>query len=667
MWRWLTILSSPHELLERHRLLTRLLLKRAWARRQHVELPDEVEVQIAELGASPQPEALARLTASWRLTPCERDTWATLASLTCEPELGLLAGELHAGFGTPSLTTWLTGWLLEPLHPAHEVLRALAPTGRLVATGLVDLHEDAKPFLQRRVTVAPEVLWELEGRWDGLPEELAACAWELDAPALLAPVQPLVADTARAALGDARREVTLVLEGEPGVGRKGVVAAWAGRPVLAVDLGRLAPGPGVLARAVRVAARTALLRGRQLYLDTTPAAATTKGADDVAPARATRPTEIEQGELVTILERLPAPVVIGVAHDDEQRWTHLREVARARVSTADLEAQVGAWQALGEDAGLDAAGAARLARRFPLRLAGIREVNRRVTERARGGTERDLPHFEREARERLRQEVGRIARPASTELDWGDLVLPDDLLSELQELAVYVSHRETVMNRYGMRKWGGTGLHILFSGEPGTGKSTAAAVLGKALEREVLQVNLDQIFSKYVGETEKQLVSVFELAERSRALLLLDEADALLAKRTDVSSANDRFGNISVNVVLQLMEQHEVVSVATTNREAGMDDAGLRRFAFRFKFPSPDVAMRARLFRGMLPKHVEVDPEIDWQWLAEKVDVTGGYVRNIMQRAAALAAARDGVLSLATMVAAVNRELKQLGALPLRY
>ncbi|TNF36510.1 MAG: ATP-binding protein, partial [Deltaproteobacteria bacterium] len=291
---------------------------------------------------------------------------------------------------------------------------------------------------------------------------------------------------------------------------------------------------------------------------------------------------------------------------------------------------------------------------------------RRVDERGRGGSPRDLDRLEREAHDRLRHEVGRIARPAPTALSWDDLILPTDLLDELKELAVYVRHRETVMNRYGMKRWGGTGLHILLSGEPGTGKSTAASILGRALDREVLQVNLDQVFSKYVGETEKQLVAVFELAERSRALLLLDEADALLAKRTEVSTSNDRYGNVSVNVVLQLMEQHSVVSVATTNREASIDDAGLRRFAFRFKFPRPDVAMRARLFQVMLPRHVDIDPEIDWEWLADKVEVTGGYIRNIMQRAGALAAAHGDVLSFETMVAAVNRELKQLGALPLR-
>ncbi|TNF35056.1 MAG: hypothetical protein EP329_06600, partial [Deltaproteobacteria bacterium] len=209
------------ELLAQHLPLARLLLKRAWARREHLELDDDLDVAIEALAEAPAPPALAELSTRWGLTPVERDTWATLAALAHAPELGLQAGELQATFGSATLTVWLAGWLLEPLHGPAEVTRALATSGRLAGCGLVEVLDPAKPFQERRVVVPPAVLWELDGGWADLPEELASCAWELGAPEpSLAPVDETVTAAAAAALGDPTRPVTLVVEGDAGVGRK---------------------------------------------------------------------------------------------------------------------------------------------------------------------------------------------------------------------------------------------------------------------------------------------------------------------------------------------------------------------------------------------------------------------------------------------------------------
>jgi SpoVK/Ycf46/Vps4 family AAA+-type ATPase len=117
----------------------------------------------------------------------------------------------------------------------------------------------------------------------------------------------------------------------------------------------------------------------------------------------------------------------------------------------------------------------------------------------------------------------------------------------------------------------------LFSGPPGTGKTMLAGIIAKELDLDVYQVDLAQVVSKWVGETEKQLGRVFDQAERAHAVLLFDEADSLFAKRTEVKSSNDRYGNLAVNYLLQRLEAYSGVVVMTTNKEASLDEALQRR------------------------------------------------------------------------------------------
>ncbi|MCA9566160.1 MAG: ATP-binding protein, partial [Myxococcales bacterium] len=130
---------------------------------------------------------------------------------------------------------------------------------------------------------------------------------------------------------------------------------------------------------------------------------------------------------------------------------------------------------------------------------------------------------------------------------------------------------------------------------------------------------------------------------------------------------SDRYGNVTVNLLLQLMERYDVLSVATTNRNKSLDPASLRRFRYRLHIPKPSKKGRAELFRRIMPESIEVDPDIDWEWLAEKADVSGGYIRNIVQRAASLAADNGNCLTLDIMLGAVNRELKEIGHLTIRH
>ncbi len=197
-----------------------------------------------------------------------------------------------------------------------------------------------------------------------------------------------------------------------------------------------------------------------------------------------------------------------------------------------------------------------------------------------------------------------------------------------------------------MRSWGferklayGRSVSALFSGPPGTGKTMVATLIAKKLGLELFRVDLSRVVSKWVGETEKNLGRAFDEAKRSQAILLFDEADSLFAKRTEVKSANDRYANLEVNYLLQRLEAYDGVVLLTTNAQSTIDDAFKRRLRFRVEFPMPDAEERARLWRSMLPSGAPVDIDINFDQLARRFEMAGGYIKNAVIRAAYLAAA----------------------------
>src|SRR5262249_4883359 len=148
-----------------------------------------------------------------------------------------------------------------------------------------------------------------------------------------------------------------------------------------------------------------------------------------------------------------------------------------------------------------------------------------------------------------------LARKLEYPYGWDDLVLPPDPRGQLEEICARVRHRQVVFEGWGFgRKLAhGRGLHVVVAGPPGTGKTMAAAVIANELELELYRIDLAQVVSKYIGETEKNLERVFVAAERSDAILFFDEADALFGKRSDVKDAHDRYANIEISYLLQRM------------------------------------------------------------------------------------------------------------------
>jgi len=205
----------------------------------------------------------------------------------------------------------------------------------------------------------------------------------------------------------------------------------------------------------------------------------------------------------------------------------------------------------------------------------------------------------------------------------------------------------------------GQGVIGLFTGPPGTGKTTAAEAVAHALQQDLYRVDLSAVVSKYIGETEKNLAAAFDEAERASAVLFFDEADSLFGKRTEVKDAHDRYANLEVNYLLQRIETFTGLVLLATNRHSALDEAFARRLRFVIRFDHPDRALRADLWRRSFPPETSLD-ELDWDELAQP-ELAGGSIQNAALAAAYLAAADGGTVTRAHIVHALRREHEKLG------
>ena len=256
-----------------------------------------------------------------------------------------------------------------------------------------------------------------------------------------------------------------------------------------------------------------------------------------------------------------------------------------------------------------------------------------------------------------------IASMRSTSLLLRDIVLSDDLRSTLDEVIAYAKYRDTVMNKWGFSKYNasGAGLSVLLSGPPGTGKTLTALVLAHELRRALYVVDLSKVVDKYVGETEKKLSVLFDEAEKSQAMLLFDEADALFAKRTSVKSSNDRYANLEVNFLLQKLEAYPGVAILTTNLLEGLDEALARRIQFKIYIPMPDASARAELWKHLIPPRAPVSDDIIFEALGEHFEMSGGHIKNAIMRAGIRAASKGTPISHALLWDSAVQEFRDMG------
>jgi len=247
-------------------------------------------------------------------------------------------------------------------------------------------------------------------------------------------------------------------------------------------------------------------------------------------------------------------------------------------------------------------------------------------------------------RRTTRGRLDELAQRIESEAGWNDLVVPAQTLELLRTLALQARHRATVYEAWGFggKSHRGLGLSALFSGPSGVGKTLAAEIVANELELDLYKIDLSQMVSKYIGETEKNLARVFDAAEAGGVVLLFDEADALFGQRSEVKDSHDRYANIEVSYLLQRMEAFRGIAVLTTNQKSALDPAFLRRIRFVVQFPHPDPGHRAVLWQKAFPTTAST-AGLDIERLA-RLNLTGGNIRSVAMNAAFLAAeAREPV------------------------
>jgi len=263
-------------------------------------------------------------------------------------------------------------------------------------------------------------------------------------------------------------------------------------------------------------------------------------------------------------------------------------------------------------------------------------------------------------RAQARPQLDELAQRIVPAAGWDDLVLPEAQKQVLREIAIHVRRRGKVYEEWGFAAISARGLGIsaLFAGPSGTGKTMAGEVLANELGLDLYRIDLSQVVSKYIGETEKNLRRVFDAADEGGAILLFDEADALFGKRSEVKDSHDRYANIEVSYLLQRMEAYRGLAILTTNLKSALDSAFLRRLRFIVRFPFPDVAQREEIWRHVFPSATPTD-SLDFVRLA-RLAVSGGDIRNIALSGAFLAAEADQPVRMSHLLQAAKNECQKL-------
>lgn len=273
-------------------------------------------------------------------------------------------------------------------------------------------------------------------------------------------------------------------------------------------------------------------------------------------------------------------------------------------------------------------------------------------------------HVRRAGRALHARELETLAHRLPPVDGWGDLAVGEETATELFLLESRCRNRERLPSRLA---GDGSGVRALFTGPSGTGKTLAARVLGTELGLDVYRLDLAAVVNKYLGETEKNLAAVFARAEELDVLLLLDEGDALLTRRTDVQTSNDRYANLETNYLLQRLETYEGILVVTTNAGERIDAAFLRRMDVVVDFPAPDTAERLAIWGLHLPAEHRVSDDLLHE-LGLRCALTGGAIRSATFHAALLAVDAGEPVADAHLEAAVRREYRKVGAVcPLRW
>ena len=593
-----------------------------------------------------QPEAaLEQVVERFALSPFERDLLLLCAGVELDADFAALCRRAAKGEVTP-------GFALSVLPDAHW--SALAPTGKLRYWRLIEFRP-ADALTTAPLRIEERVLHYLLGI-SHLDERLHGLVRAVPAGAELPASQQEVAEQVAAlwasagARGAAWPAVQLVGPEDAGAAAIAAAACAAhGRGLCVIDAADLPHAAAERTGFDRLWAREAALAGCGLLVSV---------ADPDGPATVRAAAEFagraRSAVLIACREKLRAggaPVTaLAVAKPSRPEQAALWRGALALPGAQACPA--------GDGAGLDRC-IGELVDQFDFGPAAIAATGRFALDGA--GTAPLADRLWDACRAQARGRLDDLAERIPTGPGWDDLVLPPEQTDCLHEIVAAIRHRGTVYDRWGFgagtRR--GLGVSALFAGASGTGKTLAAEVVAGALRLDLYRIDLSQVVSKYIGETEKNLQRVFDAAETAGAVLLFDEADALFGKRSEVKDSHDRYANMEVSYLLQRMETYRGLAILTTNLQQAIDPAFKRRIRFIVQFPFPDEAERAAIWRRALPPEMPAEC-IDVLRLA-RLNVAGGHIRNVALGAAFAAAEAGSAVTMAHLLRAARAEYAKLG------
>nr|WP_323449109.1 ATP-binding protein [Streptomyces sp. YSPA8] len=595
----------------------------------------------AVAGLPPFGARLGSLLDGFGLSPL--DGWILLAGLAPDVDgrfeglYGYLNDDVSRRRATVALVLELMG--TGPWDPSARA--RFHPDAPLAAGGLLVLEDEDRPLPGRAVRVPERVVAHLLG--DERPDALLTGAGAQWLPATPAAGRDTEDGTAAriAAYGQPVR-VHLRDRGD-GAGAEAVTEALRGRgrAVLRYRPRGDETDPGV----ARTLLREARLRGAGTAL--------VVGELPTAPGPLVR--ALTEQEDVTVVLTGPAaydpgwaPRSVVIPVESGPAGADPLSVWREELPgfEGDIAAAVGAYRTGGERV--------RRAARAAVALAGFE------------GVPVGPGHIRSSARLLSAPLLGRHARCVRPAVGFGDLVLPEEPLGMLGELAARARHRDRVLGDWRLRTGGGRGRGVvaLFAGDSGTGKTLAAEVVAGELGMDLYVVDLSSVVDKYVGETEKNLERIFAEVDRTDAVLLFDEADAVFGKRSEVRSSHDRYANLESAYLLQRLEAFDGIAILTTNLRANIDEAFTRRLDVVVDFPFPDAEARLRLWRSSLagaPREAGLEDALTV--FAKEFELAGGAIRAGAATAAYLAAARGGVVTADDVRTGARREYLKSGRL----
>lgn len=589
-------------------------------------------------GAVPGRPALDELCAAFGLSPFERDLLLLCAGVELDSAFAALCAAAQGDVSRPYPTFSLA--LAALADPHWSALAPARPLRRWLLID-VDLHG---PLTVSPLRIDERILHFLTGV-QHLDQRLAGRVDPVPPSDDLVPShRALAARAVEVWSGHPTGDLaTIELCGPDPGARRAVAAAAASRlgmGILGMSIALVPDGPRERGMLAHLLEREAVLSGSALLLEEDD-----RGGDQRALAR--------------LIEGLGVPLFVS---GRQQREPSRRPAVVIDVPLPSRSEQWELWHTSLTSAGVSPDGEVDgLVAQFAMTASAIRgactSLGRAAAPDEAGAR---LDRIWDACRVQCRPRLDGLAQRLEAGAVWADLVLPDAQTQTLREITVHLRHRVRVYDDWGFaaRSSRGLGISALFTGASGTGKTMAAEVLAHELRLDLYRIDLSQVVSKYVGETERNLRRVFDAADEGGAILLFDEADALFGKRTEVRDSHDRYANIEVSYLLQRMEAYRGLAILTTNMKEALDPAFLRRIRFIVQFPFPDEAHRAEIWRRAFPDQTPT-AALDPHQLA-RLNVSGGTIRNIALRAAFLAAADGTHVTMNHLARAARGEFAKL-------